>query len=108
MSVLQSDAVDPSFLEIGMLSLDIRGRRLWDAEGRRIALTQSEMDLLLVLVSWKGRPLSRNEIRLATRGRPAGPYDRSVDIMVLRLRRKLGAYASLIRTVPNAGYLIDV
>lgn len=97
---------DISRVRIGDLWLDVGSRRLWSAEGGRIALSEGEMDMLIVLTAWRGRPLSRNELRLATRGRPSGPCDRSVDVMVMRLRRKLGSSADVLSTVAGAGYLL--
>lgn len=89
-------------------TLDSGSRDLIDPEGRAIALTGGEFDLLLVLLSHPQRVLNRDQLLDWTRGRSAGPYDRSVDVQMGRLRRKLGDVGdetTLIKTVRGGGYL---
>jgi two-component system, OmpR family, response regulator len=91
--------------------LDTGPRRVRDAGGREVALTGGEFDLLVVLCRHAGRVLSRDFLLEATRGREAGPFDRTIDVQVGRLRRKLEADAenpALIKSVRGAGYLLAV
>ncbi|PXW68039.1 DNA-binding response OmpR family regulator [Loktanella sp. PT4BL] len=89
--------------------IDVDARQLFGADETRIALTSGEFDLLACFVDRPRRVLSRDQILDALRGRGAEPFDRSVDMLVSRLRRKLtahGADQDLISTVRNAGYLL--
>lgn len=72
-------------------------------------LTSGEFDLLLVLVAAAGRPLSRDQLLDATKSRQWEPFDRSIDVMVGRLRRKIEADPAapqIIKTVTNVGYVL--
>ncbi len=92
-------------------TLDLAARRVADAAGREVALTGGEFDLLVTLCRHAGRVLSRDFLLDATRGREAGPFDRTVDVQVGRLRRKLeseSAGAAIIKSVRGAGYLLAV
>jgi DNA-binding response OmpR family regulator len=92
-------------------TLDMAARRVADATGREIPLTGGEFDLLVTLCRHAGRVLSRDFLLEATRGREAGPFDRTVDVQMGRLRRKLeagGEAASIIKSVRGAGYLLAV
>lgn len=89
-------------------SLDTAARRLVDAEGREVALTTGEYELLAVFVAHPGRVLSRDILLEMTRGREAGPFDRTIDVQVARLRRKIEAdpeTPQIIKSVRGAGYL---
>lgn len=90
----------------GGLELD-RTRGAARLDGRELALTTAELALLDLLMRNRGRILSRDRILEATRGLDWEAYDRSVDVLVSRLRQKLGDDARrprLIRTVRGAGY----
>jgi two-component system, OmpR family, response regulator len=92
-------------------TLDVGARRVTDAAGSEITLTGGEFDLLVTFCKHAGRVLSRDFLLDATRGREAGPFDRTVDVQVGRLRRKLEARAdgsALIKSVRGAGYLLAV
>lgn len=89
-------------------TVDLDARQLLDAEGGAVALTSGEFDLLACFVERPRRVLSRDQILDRLRGRGAEPFDRTVDMLVSRLRRKLagaGAEGELIATVRNGGYL---
>jgi two-component system OmpR family response regulator len=91
--------------------VDAGPRSVRDAGGREVALTGGEFDLLVVLCRHAGRVLSRDFLLDATRGREAGPFDRTIDVQVGRLRRKLEADPEnpvLIKSVRGAGYLLAV
>ncbi|MFG6463074.1 winged helix-turn-helix domain-containing protein [Roseateles sp. DXS20W] len=88
--------------------LDTAARRLVDASGTEVVLTTGEFELLQVLARHAGRVLSRDFLLEQTRGREAAPFDRTIDVLVGRLRRKLGDNADepqLIKSVRGAGYL---
>ena len=89
--------------------LDTAARRLVDAQGQEVALTTGEFGLLAALLENAGRVLSRDFLLEQTRGREAGPFDRTIDVQVGRLRRKLEADADdpkIIKSVRGAGYVL--
>ncbi|MEM9783343.1 MAG: response regulator transcription factor, partial [Pseudomonadota bacterium] len=88
--------------------VDLDARQLTDAAGAAVVLTSGEFDLLACFVQRPRRVLSRDQILDRLRGRGAEPFDRTVDMLVSRLRRKLAAASpetELISTVRNGGYL---
>lgn len=88
--------------------LDVLARRLENAEGAEVALTGAEFDLLLVLAERPGRVLSRDRLLDLTQGRAAGPFERSIDILISRIRRKVEAdphHPEIIKTVRSGGYM---
>ena len=70
-------------------TIDLAGRSLRDAGGSEVPLTRAEFALLVVLARHAGRVLSRDRLLDAALGRQAEPYDRSIDVLVGRLRRKI-------------------
>lgn len=81
-------------------------RQLLRPDGRECPLTTAEFDLMRLLVEERGRAVSRDAIALSVFGRPFRPEDRTVDNLVLRLRRKLdGADPQAVRTVRGSGYM---
>jgi two-component system, OmpR family, response regulator len=100
---------EPERLRFAGWLLDLRARRLVDEQGREMPLTGGEFDLLRILALHPGRVLSRDFLLDATRGREAAPFDRTIDVQVGRLRRKLEAEpgsATLIKSVRGAGYIL--
>jgi TolB-like protein/DNA-binding winged helix-turn-helix (wHTH) protein len=92
------------------LDLDLAACTLKGASGEPIPLTRGEFALLRVFVSRPGRVLSRDAILSAIADRPLEPFDRSVDVLVSRLRRKIEPdpkTPQLIVTVPGEGYRFD-
>ncbi len=83
------------------LALD--ARQATGPDGREVELTTGEFDLLAVFAGHARRVLSRDQLLEMTQGRSHEPFDRSIDVQVSRLRKKVGA--DLIRTVRNTGYL---
>ena len=89
--------------------LDTAARRLVDPQARPVALTTGEFDLLAVFALPPGRVLARDVLREATRGREAAPFDRTIDVQVGRLRKKLEADPEdpqIIKSVRGAGYIL--
>ncbi|MEM9047505.1 MAG: response regulator transcription factor [Pseudomonadota bacterium] len=88
--------------------VDLDARQITCKTGQMPALTTGEFDLLACFVERPRRVLSRDQILDRLRGRGAEPFDRSADMLVSRLRRKLKSAnpsVELIRTVRNNGYL---
>jgi DNA-binding response OmpR family regulator len=89
--------------------LDVAARRLLDSSGESVLLTSGEFDLLCVLAQHAGRVLSRDFLLEHTRGRDAAPFDRTIDVQIGRLRRKLGDDADdprIIKSVRGVGYVL--
>jgi len=87
--------------------LSLSKRELTDAEQNQIQLTEGEYQLLLCLLNNAGHLMSRNQILDQIRNREWAPNDRTVDVLIGRLRRKLSdnpANPHLIHTVHGAGY----
>jgi DNA-binding response OmpR family regulator len=88
--------------------LDLGTRELLSPNGEDVRLTAGEFDLLQVLVTNANQVLSRDRLLDLTRNREAGPFDRTIDVQVGRLRRKLGddpQMSRLIKTVRGGGYI---
>ncbi len=87
-------------------SLDPALRRVCTPEGSEVPLTGAEFDLLHRLLERPGRVLSREQLIDLTKGRDGDQFDRSIDVLMSRLRRKLGDDKALrlIKTVRNGGY----
>jgi two-component system, OmpR family, response regulator len=95
-------------VSIGRCSLDLKSRTLCDAKGREIPVTAMEFELLKALIEHPNQVLSRDRLLTLTRNREWEPFDRSIDIRITRLRRKLEedpARPRAIRTVRGAGYM---
>jgi two-component system phosphate regulon response regulator OmpR len=94
-------------VHFGPFSLDLAAQRL-SRDGADIPLTQAEFTLLKVFVEHPNRALSRDQIMDWLKGFERDPFDRSIDVRVTRLRRKLEddpANPFYIRTVWGQGYL---
>jgi two-component system phosphate regulon response regulator OmpR len=93
---------------VGTCLFDLDTRQLFDAAGDEIPLTSMEYDLLRVFVERPNRPLSRDQLLSLTQNRDWDPFDRSIDIRIARLRRKIEAdpdQPRLIRTLRGVGYM---
>jgi two-component system OmpR family response regulator len=99
-----------SRLVFGEWTLDTTARHLVDASGTMVALTGAEYRLLKVFVDHPRRVLSRDQLLNMTQGRDADPFDRSIDLLVSRLRHRLKddvRGARYIKTVRNEGYVLS-
>jgi two-component system OmpR family response regulator len=88
--------------------IDRAMRELRDPNGVLIAVTGAEFDLLQALCERAGRILSREQLLDLTQGRAAGSHERSIDVLISRLRRKLERDVhnpEIIKTVRSGGYL---
>src|SRR5580765_8265813 len=88
--------------------IDFRLRELRNPAGARVAMTSAEFDLLRAFCERPGRVLSRDSLLDLTQGRSAGSFERSIDVLVSRIRRKIEIDpqdAQLIKTVRSGGYM---
>ena len=89
-------------------SLDLSSRELMSPAGEEVRLTTGEFDLLAAFVNNPNQVLSRDRLLDLARNREAGPFDRTIDVQVGRLRRKLEddpQNPSMIKTVRGSGYI---
>jgi adenylate cyclase len=92
------------------LVFDSDGAELSGPSGQPIALTRGELSLLRTFLARPGRVLSRDALLDAVSSRPLEPFDRSIDVLVGRLRKKIEADPKeprLIVTIPGEGYRFD-
>jgi two-component system OmpR family response regulator len=88
--------------------IDFRLRELRNPTGARVAMTSAEFDLLRAFCERPGRVLSRDNLLDLTQGRSSGSFERSIDVLVSRIRRKIEADpqdTAMIKTVRSGGYL---
>lgn len=85
---------------------DADARQVVDEKGEQAPLTAGEFDLLMAFLERPGRVLSREQLLDITQGRSLGPFDRSIDVLVSRVRRKLGDQGAfqILKTLRNGGY----
>jgi len=104
------DGVRLEDLSIGPVLLRSASRSVV-VRGEPVALTGTEFNILAALMRDAGRVVSKDTLSQAVLGRPLGPFDRSIDVHISKLRRKLGPAAdgdSLINTIHRGGYLFRV
>ncbi len=97
-----------SRVRVGVCSLDLASHRLFAEDGGEVSLTNMEFDLLKAFIERPNQLLSRDQLLTLTRNREWEPFDRSIDIRIARLRRKIEVDPEaprLIKTVRNAGYM---
>ncbi|HYD77203.1 response regulator transcription factor [Ramlibacter sp.] len=99
----------PRRQRFGRCEIDLDSHRMFEVGGNEVTITPMEYDLLTTFLANPNRVLSRDQLLLQTRNREWGPFDRSIDIRIGRLRRKVepepGGEPRCIRTVRNAGYM---
>ena len=98
-------------MPFGSCSLDIDARRLFDENGEEITITSMEYDLLKAFADHPNKVLSRDQLLNLAHNRDWEPFDRSIDIRITRLRRKIEsdpAKPQVIKTVRGAGYIYVV
>ncbi len=98
----------PASLSFSGWKLDLGARRLQSADGAAVPLTTGEFELLVAFCEHPRRILTREQLLDLTRGRAAALFDRSIDIQVSRLRRKIEENPkepALIQTVRAGGYI---
>lgn len=104
----QSSISHPRQISVGQLQID-SSRRLATAAGKELDLTTAEFDLLWLLMNNAGIVLTRDEIYRELRGIDYDGLDRSIDLRIARLRKKIGDDAKnphMIKSVRSVGYLL--
>jgi DNA-binding response OmpR family regulator len=95
-------------VRIGRCVLDLAAHRLTDQEGLEVPMSPLEFDLLKTLAEHPNRPVSRERILRSGAQRGWDPFDRSVDLRIMRLRKKVEPdpeHPQFIKTLRNAGYV---
>lgn len=110
LQIRRADAVKPveRLYVFAGWTLEETARDLLSPTGRRVDLTSSEFDLLLTFVRQPGKALSRDALLGTLRGREWTYFDRSIDTLVARLRKKLAGGADRpppVRSVRGVGYI---
>ena len=96
-----------SCLQVGGLEVNLESHSVL-ADGKRIALTYKEYELLRLMMSHPNRAFSRDQLYEAVWGMDFVGETRTVDMHIRTLRQKLGCYGALIETVRNVGYRLEV
>lgn len=98
----------PPRVRFGRCVLDLDQRRLFDEGGEEVQITAAEFDLLALFARHPNRPLNRDQIMEQAHNRGWDVFDRSIDLRVMRLRRKIERNADkpeVLKTVRNVGYV---
>lgn len=98
----------PSCFRFGRCELDLSAHTLTDADGQVVPLTAMEFDLLKVFAENAGRVLNRDQLMELAHHRGWEVFDRSIDLRIMRLRRKIEAdpeKPEVIKTVRGVGYM---
>ena len=104
-AILRRGEEEPAEETIRYLALTlIPGQRRATLAGQEIALTCGEFDLLALLCSRPGHVYTRGQIVARTKGEDYPVTDRAVDVQIVSLRRKLGAFGERLETVRGVGY----
>lgn len=107
-AVARPETGDVQKVAFGNFVLDLDGHELTDRNGGVVELTTMEFDLLSAFVERPNRVLSRDQLLDMAHHRRWDPYDRSIDIRIARLRRKIERdpqKPEIIKTVRGAGYI---
>jgi two-component system phosphate regulon response regulator OmpR len=94
----------------GQCQLDLDAHKLFDEDGKEIALTAMEFDLLKAFAERPNRVLTRDQLLELAHNRGWEPFDRSIDIRIARIRRKIETdpgKPQVIKTVRGAGYMFS-
>jgi two-component system phosphate regulon response regulator OmpR len=95
-------------IAFGECKLDPGAAKLYDREGKQIPITSMEYRLLCVFAQNKGRVLNRDQLLEQAHNKGWEPFDRSIDLRISRIRRKIEvnpSKPSVIRTVHGIGYV---
>jgi len=100
----------PKTAQFGDFTLDLESTRLLASDGSEVPLTAMEFSLLKLFAENRARVLNRDQILEQAHDRSWDPFDRSIDIRISRLRRKIEKnpqHPTIIRTVRGIGYIYD-
>jgi len=99
---------DRKVVRFGQCRLDLEAHKLFDLDGSEVPLTAMEFDLLKAFAERPNRVLSRDQLLELAHNRGWEPFDRSIDIRIARIRRKVErdpGKPQVIKTVRGAGYI---
>jgi DNA-binding response OmpR family regulator len=99
--------VESSILALGDIGLDNKTKRLI-IDGKKVELTRKEFEILLLLAKNQGRIFSREEILARIWANDVIVTDRTVDVNMTRLRKKLEGYSTYIRNKAGYGYFFEI
>lgn len=103
-----SSAASSPRVRVGVCALDVASHQLFASDGNEVPLTGMEFDLLKVFIERPNQVLTRDQLLSLTRSRDWEAFDRSIDVRIARLRRKIEAdpeRPQAIRTVRGTGYM---
>jgi DNA-binding response OmpR family regulator len=95
-------------VHMGPYALDLAAHRLYDEQGNEISLTSMEYDLLKAFAENPDRVLSREQLMDLAHGRGIDAFDRSIDLRIMRIRRKIESdpeHPQVLKTIRGAGYM---
>ena len=101
-------AADATRVAFGSCQLAVEERRLFRADGSEVEISAAEFDLLALFARHPNRPLNRDQIMEQAHNRGWDVFDRSIDLRIMRLRRKIERNPDkpeVIKTVRNVGYV---
>ena len=103
----RADSADAAKNQLEMHGIEIdRTNHVVKYLGQELELTPTEFRMLWTMMSQPGRPFSRNELMETSRGEDANSLERTIDVHVRALRKKLGETNDIIETVRGVGYRI--
>jgi DNA-binding response OmpR family regulator len=105
-----SDDGEHRVVDFGQCRLDLDSHKLFDEDGKEMPLTAMEFDLLQAFAERPNRVLSRDQLLEMAHNRGWEPFDRSIDIRIARIRRKVErdpGKPQVIKTVRGAGYIFS-
>lgn len=108
---LRAAAPQSRVSQIGGWQLDAQSKSVTLPTGKQVRLTRGEFELLLIFLTHAGHVLSREELMLLSQNRSAVPGERTIDVLVNRLRRKLETdppHPDHIKTIRNEGYVLEL
>lgn len=109
-SIDRDTTLDGKVVHFGSVSYDVDARVITRSDGRLEVLTAGEAKLLSILIMNTREILNRDDLLFRTVGRKAGPFDRTIDNMVSRLRKKIEPDVlrpRIISTIRNGGYSLS-
>jgi len=101
----------PRLTQVGGWQLDTQLKSATSPTAKQVRLTRGESELLFILLMHPGEVLSREKLMMLSQSRPAAPGERTIDVLINRLRQKLEhnpRRPDHIKTVRNEGYIFEI
>lgn len=102
-----ANTMKPDIVEAGPVRINAGTREVW-VSGKALELTGLEFDILEFLLRQSGQVVSRDHLMAVLYQREANPFERSLDVHISHLRKKLDEYRDMIRTIRGSGYMFCV